>query len=239
MAESQSNAYKNERRNQAKILTREALFVNEYLQTKYENIYNEAAAFYNEINKKHDRKPDLRKTVEFRSWKNRMAAAKGLPETYIPRPKEHYYNRTQYRDIVIFPSTEMPEEKRMPNNLLTMSLNIPLISIPQHTATKGIVMQKDDQSTDPPAVDPVSTQTVMQEDDQVAIPFIDEDDLLIDPSITDELIPEIVAKIINDLQSDPCMKDLMDGIENIEEELPELEIDLPEPNDPLEESVFW
>ena len=240
MAESQSNAYKNERTIQAKILTREALFVNEYLQTKYENIYNEAAAFYNEINKKYDRKPDLRKTIEFRSWKNRMAAAKGQPEAHIPRPKLYLYNRTQYRDITIFPSTEMPKEKRMPNNLLTMNLNIPLMSIPQHSTTKGIVIQKDDQSTDPPAVDSVSTETVMQEGDQVAIPFVDEDDLLIDPSITDELMPEIVAKIINDLQSDPCIKDLMDGIENIEEELPELEIDLPEPNDPLEEeSVFW
>ena len=256
MAKAQSNAYKNERRNQAKILTREALFINEYLQTKYKNIYNEAATFYNEINKKYAKKPDLRRTTEFRLWKNCVTAAKGQPVANIPRQKQYSYNRTQYRDIAITPSTEMPKENRNPNNLLTMCLNIPLIPMPQHNTTNGIVMQKDDQSTDPPAVDQVSpeilgkiindsvsTETVMQEGDQTATPIIDEDDLLIDPSITDELMPEIVAKIINDLQSDPCMKDLMDGVENninIEEELPELEIDLPEPNDPLEEeSVFW
>ena len=49
--------------------------------------------------------------------------------------------------------------------------------------------------------------------------------------------PEIVNQIIHDLQSDPCVKDLMDGIE---EEIPELELEIDLPNDPLEEeSLFW
>ena len=217
--QSQSNAYKNQKRNQAKILTREALFVNEYIQIKHENIYNEAAAFYNQLNKKHDRKPDLRKTNEFRIWKNQMAAAKGQPQTKIPREKEYTYNRTQYKDIVIFPTAEIPKEKPKSFNLLTMDLNIPLMAIPQHSTANGIVMEND-QSPDPPATQAV---TVIQEGDQVPIPFI-EDDLLIDPSITDQLMPEIVNEIIHDLQSDPCIKDLIDGIENIGEEIPEPEI---------------
>ena len=85
MAESQSNAYKNERRQKAKIITREALFVHEYVKTKYENIYVEAAKLYNEINKSHPRKPDLRKSLEFRVWKNQIAASKGQPQAPIPR----------------------------------------------------------------------------------------------------------------------------------------------------------
>ena len=235
MAEPQSNTYKNERRNQARIITREALFVSEYIKIKYEDTYNEAAAFYNEINKMHARKPDLRKSLEFRVWKNRMAAAKGQPQTHIPRPKEHYYNRTQYRDITLVPPTGKPKEKRMPNNLLTANLNIPLLSIPQHATTKGIV---NDQATEPPAVDTVPIQTaLMQEGDQTATPSIN-DDLLIDPSITDELMPEIVAQIINDLQADPSIKDLLGDIDNIEEEIPELQIDLPEPTDYLEEEMM-
>ena len=237
MAEPQSNAYKNERRQKAKIITREALFVHEYIRTKYEDIYNEAAAFYNEINKMHARKPDLRKSLEFRVWKNQIAAAKGQPQTRIPRPKEHYYNRTQYRDITIVPPTKKPKEKRVPNNLLTANLNIPLIAIPQHTATKGIV---NDQATEPPAVDTVPIRTA----DSAITDEIANDDLLIDPSITDELMPEMVAQIIRDLQADPSIKDLMDGIENTlgientEEEIPELQIDLPEPTDYLEEEMM-
>ena len=215
MAEKQSNAYKNEKRNQAKILTREALFVNEYLQLKYENIYSEAAAFYNQLNKKYDRKPDLRKTNEFRIWKNEMAAAKGRPETKIPRPKEYTYNRTQYRDITIFPTTQIPKEKPKTCNLLAMNLNIPLMAIPQHSTANGISIQNG-QSTDPSTTDAV---TVIQEGDQVPIPFT-QDDLLIDPSITDELMPEIVDEIIRDLQSDPSVKDFMDSIG---EEIPEPE----------------
>ena len=245
MAEPKSNAYKNERRNKAKILTREALFVNEYLQTKYKNIYNEAAGFYNRLNKQYAKKPDLRKTLEFRIWKNQIAAAKGQPATYIPRPKVYVYNRTQYKDIVISPPVEKPKEKHNIPNLLTPSLNIPLMAIPQHDTANGIVIQEDHQPTDPPAVDSISTSTTtIQEGDQVAIPVISEDDLLIDPSITDELMPEIVAQIIHDLQSDPSTKDLMDSIENLEQEIPELEIDPGilelEMDDRLEEeSVFW
>ena len=174
-----------------------------------------------------------------------MAAQKGQPQTYIPRPKEYYYSRTQYKDITICPPTETPEEKCNTNSLLTMRLNIPLMAIPQHSTTEGIIMQED-QSPDPPAV---STE-VIQENDQAATPTIDEDLMLIDPSITDHLMPEIVEKIISELQADPDMKDLIDGIDNFQQELPEsnepleveipeLEIDLPELNDPLEESVFW
>ena len=242
MAESQSNQYKNERRNKAKILTREALFVNEYLQTKYKNIYNEAAEFYNMLNKQYAKKPDLRKTLEFRLWKNQIAAAKGQSVVHIPRPKMYTYNRTQYKDIAISPPVEIPKEKRNTVNFLTPSLNIPLMAIPQHDTANGIVIQEDHQPTDPPAVDSISapTTTVIQEDDQVATPVISEDDLLIDPSITDELMPEIVAQIIRDLQADPSIKDLMDIVENTEQEIPELEIDLPGPDDRLEEEpVFW
>ena len=194
-----------------------------------------------------------------------MTAARGQPGTYIPRQKQYAYNRTQYRDIVITPSTETPKENHHPNTHLTMCLNIPLIPIPRRNASKETVIQEgdqtaapfsdpqeDDQSMDPPAVDQISPEimgkiirelaseeTVMQECDQTAAPFTpqqissdtQEDDLLMDPSVLDQLSPEIMEKIISDLQNDPNMKDLMNDVEeqiNTEEELVGLEIDLPE-----------
>ena len=224
MAESQSNAYKNQRRQKAKIVTREALFVHEYVKTKYENIYVEAAKLYNEINQMHPRKPDLRKSLEFRVWRNQVAASKGQPQMHIPRPKEHYYNRTQYSDINITQTTGKPKEKHMAGKLLTANLNIPLISMPQQPA---------EPTTDTvpiPAADSASTDEI-------------DDMLLMDQSITDELMPEMVDQIIRDLQADPTIREMMNdientyGFENTEEGIPELEVDLPELPDYLGEEM--
>ena len=236
MAASQTNSYKNERRNQSKILTREALFVNEYVQTKYKDIYHEAASLYNQINKKYSKKPDLRKTTEFRLWKNSVTTAKGESGTYIPRQKRYIYNRTEYRDIVLTPTTETPKENHHPNSHLTMCLNIPLMPTPRRNASEETVMQEGDQTAAPSTPQQISSDT-------------QEDDLPMDPSIMDQLSPEIIEKIIRDLQRDPNLKDLMDDVEqqiNTEEELVGLEIDLPELddlpelNDPLQEELqLW
>ena len=48
---------------------RQALLINEYIQTKYFGIYQEAACYYNELNASYPSRPDLRKADEFRAWK--------------------------------------------------------------------------------------------------------------------------------------------------------------------------
>ena len=148
-----------------KILTREAIFVNEYLQTKYKDIYREAASLYNEINKKYPQKPDLRKTIEFREWKNSVAVSNGEPRTYIPRQKTYKYNRTEYRDIKLTHTTETPpKENNHLNGCLTMCLNIPLMASPHHNASEETVTQQGDQPMDPST--PQQTLSVIQEGDQ-------------------------------------------------------------------------
>ena len=257
----QINAYKNERRNQAKVKTREALFINEYVQTKYKDIYKEAATFYNQINNKYAKKPDLRRTTEFRLWKNTVSAANGQAGTYIPRQKQYAYNRTEYANIALTPSTEASKEIHQPNPLLTMCLEIPLMPTPQHNPTKESGIQEDqpetviqeDQSTNPPDVNQISpeimgkiigelasVESVLQEGQQTAAPSTQEDDLRIEPSLVEQLSPEIVEKIITDLRSDPYMHDLMEDVErdiNIEEELVGLEIDIPDQHDLLQEEL--
>ena len=266
MAASQANSYKNQRRNETKILTREAIFVNEYLQTKYKDIYNEAANLYNEINKKYPQKPDLRKSAEFREWKNSVAISKGEPRTYIPRQKTYKYNRTEYRDIKLTPTTESSRKKNCHlNGCLTMCLNIPLMAAP-HNASEETATQQGDQLADPsipqqtlsviqegdqpmdPSI-PQQTLSVIQEGDQPMDPsipqqtlsVIQEGDQPMDPSILDQIPPETVEKIIDELRNDPNLKDMMDDVEQqIEEELVGLEIDLPELNDLLEQELeLW
>ena len=242
MAVAQSNAYKNSRRNQAKILTREAIFIHEYIQTKYKDIYREAASLYNQINSKYSQKPDLRKTTEFRLWKNSVAVSNGESGTYIPRQKAYKYNRTEYRDIMLTPTTETPPKENHHLNRcltgMTMCLNIPLMAAPRHNASEETVIQEGDQTMDPSTPQQISPviqegdQTmdpsileqispVIQEGDQTMdpsileqiSPVIQEGDQTMDPSILDQISPETVEKIIRELQLDPNLKDMMDDVE--------------------------
>ena len=260
MAVSQSNAYKNEKRIKYKTITREGVFISEYVQTKYKDIYREAAMLYNQINQKHPQKPDLRKTTQFRQWKNDVAIANGECTTRIPREKEYKYTRTNHRDIILNVTTETaaetPSESPIsPNQIdecingMTMCLNIPLMETPRNNSSKETVMEEGDQ--DPSILEQAmetlhnnsSEETVMEEGDQD--PSILEQAL--DPSILDQISAETMDKIISELQQDPNLKDIMDDVQDTiqresitEEELIGLTIDLPDIEDLLEEEFkLW
>ena len=49
--------------------TREILFVADYVQTKYPVIYAEGVEFYQSMNRKYPNKNDLRKTAVYKDWK--------------------------------------------------------------------------------------------------------------------------------------------------------------------------
>ena len=181
MAESQTNAYKNEKRDYQRSLTREALFVSSYIQIKYKSIYEEAARMYNGINEKYQQKPDLRKTNEFREWKNNIAAENNTPAVPVPRQKKYLYKRKMHPNIPIEIATaemlnETPTESpRNPSSIekqaagqqldkrlagMTMRLSIPLMQTPAPPNPthhpEGILSV-------------ASNETVMEEGDQVDV----------------------------------------------------------------------
>ena len=229
MATSYSNTYKNEKRNQSKVLKRQALFISEYVQTKYEGIYTEAASMYNKINKEHPRKPDLRKTLEFRLWKSNVARGNGEPPIHIPREKKYTCKRTTYRDIALKDTEtppETPSQQKQTSSYTNdkiMCLNIPLIEMPNKNASQEYLVEEGDQTADP---------SVEHTFDQA-----------LDPSLLDQIAPETIEKIIRELQQDPNLNELMDDVVNnmdIEEELVGLELDLPEPDERLQEELeLW
>ena len=230
------------------------MFISEYVQTKYKSIYHEAANLYNEINRKYPQKPDLRKTTEYRLWKNSIAIANNTPTIPIPRQKKYLYNRMIHRDITVDTTTaEMsisdqtppPTESPVPQNPppeenqsaghqidgriagMTMCLNIPLIQMP---TSRNATQHPDG------ILASASQEIVMEEGDQTQA---------LAPSILDEISPETMEKLISELQRDPALKDIMDDVQNsieqeinIEEELIGLTIDLPELADPLEEELM-
>ena len=178
MASSQTNSYKNQKRNERKGLIRQTLFITEYVQHKYPDIYGEAASLYNEINIKHPQKPDLRKSTEFRRWKNNIAVSKGQTTTSIPREKEYIYNRMEYNNISLNSTTETSSESPAPSQEnqrlnrplfpMTMCLNIPLIPTPRDNTSYEIIMEEGDQTTDPSTPQQISPAT--QEPEQTTDP---------------------------------------------------------------------
>ena len=175
MAAHTTNDYKNEKRRQSRTLIREGMFISDYVNTKYNWIYQEASVLYNEINQKNPQKPDLRRTREYRLWKNSFASSGHIPVTPIPREKKRKMVHVAHRDIPIStttsrptiisvdlpvienPATEIPlpddqssspEKPPQDNPILgmTMQLSIPLMPCP--TVTKTVQVPKEIPGTD-------------------------------------------------------------------------------------------
>ena len=229
MAASQTNQYKNQRREINKTLIRQGMFIAEYIESKYKDMYREAATMYNELNNQYPRKPDLRKTQEFRRWKNRMAKINGESPVPIPREKKYNYKRTTYWNIVLDDAETTPAPKdQTPSitNERVMCLNIPLMDVSTSTHK-------------------MSHETVIEEGDQISPPI----EQVMDPSILDGISPEAFEQIMRELQADPFLKDIMEAVEqeisiaedvdqDITAEINDLE--LPELDDPLEEEMeLW
>ena len=258
-----TNQYKNEKRRQAKSFIREGMFVSDYVHTKYNAVYQEAAELYNQINRIHPRKPDLRRTTEYRQWKNNMSAQQNKPIVQIPRQKNRVYVHITHRDIPI-PSAADP-------NIIT---DLPTIESPRTTrqtssqppsesprAVRQKIMQlkiplTPSPNTPKPIQDPQKiVETVIDEGNEMLSPsildttytetVIDEGNQMLSPSILDELSPEIIDKIIDDLRQDPGLGEIMTNIENqtnVEEEIVGLDVDIPDIDDLLEEelqNIIW
>ena len=235
MSQVQINEYKRSRRNQSRVKVREALFISEYVETKYNSIYKEAATMYNSINKRYPNKPDLRRSAEFRGWKNAMKQ-RGKSTTDLHQKHE----RMTYKDI----------------SLSSMRLEIPLMSsscsTPQPSAGEGQIEIETASHSNPSPVSentgetlPVSENTgetlPVSENTGETLP-VQQDTLNITTLFDQEIPQHIIDNIIKDLQSDPEMCDLMRDVEEqIEEELVGLEVDVPEISDPFadELNLLW
>ena len=211
MVDTKSNAYKNQRREIAKTLTRQGLFISEYVQFKHKEIYRQACIMYNQLNSKYPRKPDLRKAKEFRIWKNTMANANGDSPVPVPRGKEYVYKRTTYWNIMLDDdAAKATTEKQTPSatSQKDMCLNIPLIGAPTLKKSLATALEEGQQI-------PLMAQgTVIDQGYQIPLPPIQspiEQD--INPSLIDEISPEDMEKIIRELEADPQLSQIMEDVQ--------------------------
>ena len=212
------------------------MFIAEYVQSKHKDIYRDAGMMYNELNKQYPRKPDLRKTQEFRQWKNKLAKANDESPVRVPKQKKYQYKRTTYWDIELEDTETKPEtpplKDQTPSNDMMMCLNIPLMDTSTYNSSQATVLEEGD-------------QTATQEDDQTT--DIDQTPPPFDPSILDGIPPETIEKIIQELRADPYLKDIVEDVEqeistteDVQQEIFGLEVELPELYDPLEEELeLW
>ena len=75
---------KKEQRRQSRTKVRQALLINDYVFYKHFDIYQQAAQLYNQINEIYPKKPDLRRTEEFKNWKMDVT---GQPTRVKRKPK--------------------------------------------------------------------------------------------------------------------------------------------------------
>ena len=217
MAEHTTNAYKNQKRRQARSLIREGMFVSDYVQTKYYNVYQEAAELYNSINRTNPRKPDLRKTIEYRQWKNNMSSCLSMPSIPIPRQKKREFVHVIHRDIpiplavhpssslIVLPTIESPradnqtspqspESPRADNQTSPQPSESPRAdnqTSPQSPESPRADSQTSPQSPESPLTDIQTSQKIMQ----LRIPLMPSPNMsnsIQDPQKTQEYIETVV-----------------------------------------------
>ena len=231
MSISQTNAYKKEKRNHMKSLAREALFISDYVSVKYKAIHQEAVTLYNKINTKNPRKYDLRKTVEYKYWKNTVAEANNMPLTPIPREKKRTLILREHRNIplntVDLPVVDLSTSDISPMPSPPGSPENPPENITTDTQLFGMTMQLNIPLMPPPTAAPTTEQcpenilttaceeVTLDEGEQTRV---------LEPTIFDEIPQETMDKIIAELQQDPNLRDIITDMEstfNIEENTPD------------------
>ena len=241
------------------------MFISDYVQTKYHHIYEEAAELYNNLNHLHPRKPDLRRTDEYRLWRNTIAQELSMPLIIKPRQKKRQFVHTTHRNIplairveptsslIVLPDAENqnsaperppPEIQSSPSPVESPPAETPTSPPPSESPPSAHIHQKIMQLRiplmTPSQNSPKSVQTPVETPDEMVETVIDEgmqSDILY-PSLMEEVAPEIIDKIIAELRQDPQLKDIVAGVEQqIQEEEVGLDIDLPDYSDPLEEEL--
>ena len=210
---------------------RQALFTKDFLESKYPDIFKEAAVLYNELNASYPRKPDLRRCPEYKYWKNSTTDKQRKTRKETRTRKPYKYCIFPYGNINIEePTKEQPQKQK------TMQLNIELMTVPNNNNHQETVIQEHNPPATPHESDPPSSPEEQPTEAQAQIePY----------NPLDEIPPDLVEKIINELRLDPQLSAIMDDVqteiqESVELNVPELEIDIPELDQIFDQDdIFW
>ena len=165
--------------------------ISEYVQHKYSSIYAEAKEHYDELNSMYPLKKDLTKTVEHLAWKKQVQRQRSANnkkmelKIQLMRSKK---TTTTTTEIIESSSTASNEIITEPNEISTSPIN-------------------DETSTSVNGITPPVNKEIITEPDELDLE-LDE----IRPFINEEIPPNMIEEIINELKAD---KDLNEYLCNI------------------------
>ena len=243
MAASQIVQRRKEQRRQNRTKVRQALLVNDYIYHKYFNVYQEAAQFYNEVNRKYPTKYDLRRTDEFKAWKMAVTGQAVRIRTKLPKPSHldiqvpncinpkssftviydegQVSNPEQYEQSAS-PESEQNEQPASPESEQNEQSASP--ESEQNEQPASPESEQYEQSASP--VEQMKGEKIMQ----LRIPLLDpptvttqtlqvvteeilQESTTLYPSLHEEIAPEDIERIISELRQDPDLQTIMTGIE--------------------------
>ena len=195
MAEKTKLVRRRELRAQQKFNIRKAMLISDYIQTKYSDIYCEANEFFTRINKRNSDKRDLTKAIEYKAWKMTALSTK---------PVDPKGAKTQKRKPVD------PKGAKTQKPLNEFQLRIPLIDY--GAVTEETLDTVTEETLDQGTVDPVPrTET---------FPDLIAETVEIVPSILEEMTPDLMAQLIEELKVDVDLNNFFQDLES------ELDIEL-------------
>ena len=220
---------KNDRRRERGAEIRQDTLMIQYIRVKHSAIYAEAVDFYDSINRKYPHKKDLRKTYEFKDF---IANGKEKPIEQVSDPPSPKALRLRFGERHIIKDNHV------------MELRIPLMS------TKPVTTKIQEDTVTPPVTTEIQEDTVTTEiqEDTVTTEIIQEgtvntvnteqpwlvDEIIEDtmhPSLLDELDPDLIQQIIDELNAEPDLNNIMTDIEmeiQFEELGMDIDLDIPE-----------
>ena len=258
MSSPEKRQRKNKLRRQQRDEIRQALLIYEYVKVKQPEAYEDAAKFYNYLNKFYPCKKDLRKTDEFKAIKMGFTSVEKngkrvyFKQIYQPISVDEPYSFTldvQQIEPVQPGETTHPEGEQN-------AQQIQPVQSEETTHTEGEQNAQQIEPAQPekimqlriPLIKPtVFTQTInhiteetLEENPlQTAYDEVLTETTQLHPTINEEIPEEIIQKIIDELRQDPELSNVMDEIEQ-QVEIEQLDMDVNISDDErLEQELNW
>ena len=198
---------KNERRRQRVFEMRKYTVMMEYIQVKHNVIYNEAVGFYDSINRKYPDKKDLRKSYEFRKF---MENEKPMADPPSPKPLRLRFSE---RGILKDNLMELRIPLISPNLFTTETHEDTTTEIIQETETHEDTTTEIIQETE--THEDTITEIIQEGTVNVELPRLIDETIedSIQPSLLEQLDPDLVQQIIDELKADQDLYNIMTDIE--------------------------
>ena len=240
MAVSVKNERRKELRDAHKTTMRRELLIADYVQCKYSRIYAEAMQFYNLLNDMYPNKNDLKKTDEYRFWKKATKTASNFspheeqPEPHGEQPEPHGEQPEPHEEQPE-PHGEQPEpHEEQPEQTHRFQLRIPLIKYPLVTSETEEILSSVTPET---GTEAAAIEVTPETGTLVAAIEAYLEESAIQPFLHQEISPEVIEKILEELRAEPELHDMFKEIEEqILFDQIGMDIDIPE-TDLLEQEL--